>query len=84
MPFVLLAAAMFALFTTCRWGGRTLAEHYEDGWEVAAVAAIGVCAFAGLWVAQAVVAAENALPTLGLVAAGAGGLFAGYLRGERV
>ena len=83
MPFVLLAA-MFVLFATCRWGGRTLAEHYMDGWEVAAVAAIGACAFAALWVAQAVAAEGDALRTLGLVAAGAGGLFAGYLRGERV
>ena len=83
MPFVVLAAAMLALFATCRWGGRTLAGHYQDEWEVAAVAAIGVCAFVALWVVREVVT-DGVLPTLGLVAAAGGGLIAGYLRGERV
>jgi hypothetical protein len=84
MPFVSLAVVMVALFVVCRWAGHTLSHHYQDGWEVAAVAAMGLGAFAALWAAQVIAAGGGALPTIGLVGAGGGGLFAGYLRGERI
>ena len=80
MPsFAWLLAAMVALFAACRWGGRTLAGHFQDGWEVWAVAVMGICAFAALWVGQHVVGG-GPLAVVGLAGAGAGGLFAGYLR----
>jgi hypothetical protein len=84
VPFVVLAAVMFATFAVCRWGGLTLARHYQDGWEVAAVAAMGAAAFVALWVVKHYVAGGAALPMIGLIAAAGGGLFAGYLRGEPV
>ena len=82
MSFVVLAAVMLATFVVCRWGGRTLSGHYQDGWEVAAVAAVGASTFVALWVVKSFVAGGAALPFIGLVAAAGGGLFAGYLRGE--
>jgi hypothetical protein len=86
MAFVSLALVMVVLFAVCRWAGHTLSHHYQDGWEVAAVAAVaamGLGAFAALWAAQALAAEGGVMSTIGLVGAG-GGLFAGYLRGERV
>ena len=83
MSFFVLAAVMFATFATCRWGGRTLSGHYQDGWEVAAVAAMGVCAFLALWLVKNLAAGASVLPMIGLVAAAGGGLVAGYMRGER-
>jgi hypothetical protein len=83
VSFVVLAAVMLVAFVVCHWGGRTLAGHYQDGWEVAAVAAMGVCAFVALWVVQQVVAG-GAVPIVGLLAAAGGGLFAGYMRAEQV
>jgi hypothetical protein len=80
--FVVLAVAMLAMYATCRWGGRTLAGHYQDGWEVAAVAAMGACAFVALWAVKSVAAAGPVLPIMGLIAAAGGGLLAGYLRDE--
>lgn len=86
MSLLVLVVVLFAAFAICRWGGRTLAGHYQDGWEVAAVAAMGACAFAALWVVKNVAGADGSavLPLLGLVGAAGGGLFAGYLRGEQV
>lgn len=77
------ALAVVALFAACRWGGRTLATHFQDGWEIAAVAVMGTAAFAAFWVSHSMAAVDGPLPALGLVLAGSGGLFAGYLRGER-
>ena len=82
MLVLAVAALLAALFAVCRWSGAMLARHHGDGWEVAAVAGLGAAVLAALWLSHAVAGAEGGLVTLGLVGAGAGGLFAGYMRRE--
>jgi hypothetical protein len=77
-----LIALLAALFAVCRWSGGTLARHHGDGWEVAAVAGLGAAVLTTLWLSHALSGGETAWVTMGLVGAGAGGLFAGYMRRE--
>jgi hypothetical protein len=77
-----LVVLLAALFGVCRWSGATLARHHGDGWEVGAVAGLGAAVLSALWLSRALPGIEAGLVTLGLVGAGAGGLFAGYMRRE--
>lgn len=82
MPVLALVVLLAALFAVCRWSGATLARHHGDGWEVGAVAGLGVAVLATLWASRLLPGAAAGVTTLGLVGAGAGGLFAGYMRYE--
>ena len=82
MLVLVLAVLLAALFAVCRWSGGMLARHHGDGWEVAAVAGLGSAVLATLWLSHAVPGGEAGWVTLGLAGAGAGGLFAGYMRRE--
>ena len=82
MLVLVLAVLLAALFAVCRWSGALLARHHGDGWEVVAVAGLGAAVLAALWLSHALPGGEGGLVTLGLVGAGAGGLFAGYMRRE--
>ena len=82
MLVLALTALLAVLFAVCRWSGATLARHHGDGLEVVAVAVLGVTVLAALWLSRALPGYEAGLTTLGLVGAGAGGLFAGYTRYE--
>ena len=84
MSILALAAVFVVVFATSRWSGRTLARHHGDGLEVAAVAALGVATLGALWVIKVLHGDADALPTLGLAGAGAGGLLAGYMRADSV
>ena len=84
MPPLMLAVVVLAfVFCTCAWSGRMLARHYQDGIEVAAVAAIGACMLASVRMAAAVGAAHTPLLLSGVALAGGGGLLTGYLTSER-
>ena len=82
MLVLALAVLLAALFAVCRWSGAMLARHHGDGWEVIAVAGLGAGVLAALWLSHAMPGGEGALVTAGLIGAGAGGLFAGYMRRE--
>lgn len=82
MTALALAALFVVLFATSHWSGRTLARHHGDGREVAAVAALGAAVLGALWLLKLLHGDADAIPTLGLAGAGAGGLLAGYLRAE--
>ncbi len=75
---VLLAAVVFAV---CRWSGRLLATHYQDGWEVIAVVAIGLCVLGTLALTRRSGFDADPRAYAGLLGAGGGGLFLGYLAG---
>lgn len=79
MSILLPVLVYVALFAMAWWSGRTLARHHGDGWEVGAVAALGVVVLGAVWLAQAT---AGAVPALGLAGAGGGGLFLGYIRAE--
>ena len=67
-------------FVVCDWSGRTLAHHYQDRFEVAAIVAVGTCVVLGLAVTQGARDDGNQWPALALALAATSGLFAGYLR----
>lgn len=77
-----LVAVFVVVFATSHWSGHTLALHHGDGREVAAVAALGVAVLGALWLLKVLHGDADALPTLGLAGATAGGLLAGYMRAE--
>lgn len=83
MSVLYLLAVYVAVFAICEWSGRQLAQHYQDAREVAAVVAIGACVLGSLALMTRLRALDDTLLVAGLVAAGAGGLFAGYLRSDR-
>jgi hypothetical protein len=71
---ILLGAAVApAVFGLSWWGGRTLARHYSDGWEV-----LGALVVACAMLAPGVIWGTGMLP-LAAVACGAG-LLGGYDR----
>ena len=73
MGLMLGAAVALAGFGLSWWGGRTLARHYSDGWEV-----LGALVVAGSLLAPGVIWGTGALPLAG--AACAAGLLGGYDR----
>lgn len=80
MELVLAAALAALVFAVCAWSGRLLASHYQDGWEVAAVVAIGACVLGTLAVTRQSAFDADPRAYAGLLGAGGGGLFLGYLR----
>ena len=48
MTVIFSALVLLAAFGVCEWSGRTLAAHYQDGWEVAATLAVGACLFGSI------------------------------------
>ena len=83
MSVLYLLAVYAAVFVICEWSGRQLARHYQDGREVAAVVAIGSSVLGSLMLMTRLGFMENTLLMAGLVAAGGGGLLAGYMRSDR-
>lgn len=81
--FALLAGLLLLgiAFLVCDWSGRTLAHHYQDRLEVAAIAAIGGCVVLGLVLTEGAREGGNDWPAVALALAASSGLFAGYLRG---
>ena len=80
----LLGGAVLALvFVICDWSGRTLARHYQDRLEAAAILAIGACVLVGLALTQGLAEDATAWPKAALALSSSSGLFAGYLRQER-
>jgi hypothetical protein len=80
VSFAVLGAMLCIAFAVCAWSGRTLARHYQDPLEVAAVLAVAVCVLAALVVANRVHEADELWPESVLGVAMTLGLFAGYLR----
>jgi hypothetical protein len=74
------ALLVAVVFVICDWSGRTLAHHYQDKLEVAAIFAIGGCVLLGLVLARGLPDAGGDWPEIGLALASGSGLFAGYLR----
>jgi hypothetical protein len=84
MSLALGVIVLLAAFAACAWSGRTLAEHYQDRWEVASALAVGACLFAALGVMGHVRDAPPGWPEAGLGLAMAAGLFSAYVRaGDR-
>ena len=70
-------------FAICTWSGRTLARHYQDPMEVAAIVAVGVCVLGSLIVTRDARAAGEGWAELVLALTMSGGLVSGYFRAER-
>ena len=83
MPLLSLVIVYAAVFAVCEWSGRQLARHYQDAREVTAVIAIGASVLGSLAVLSRLGLLEHVLLAAGLVAAGGGGLLAGYMRSDR-
>jgi hypothetical protein len=79
MSLALVAVLLFA-FTVCSWSGRTLARHYQDPLEVAAVLAVAACVVVSLVLTTGARDAGDRWSSIALAFAMSGGLFAGYLR----
>jgi hypothetical protein len=80
-PSVIVAAlVLLVAFALCAWGGRTLAGHYQDWWEVAATLAVGVCVVGALALDGGGHDATAGWPEAALGLAMAAGLFTGYYR----
>ena len=81
LPLV-LAALILAVFAACFWSGGTLATHHADPQEVRAVLVIGATLLAAVALLARTPLADVLWPVALVAAAGAVGLFAGYLRAE--
>jgi hypothetical protein len=78
----LVGGALLALvFVICDWSGRTLAHHYQDRLETAAIFAIGACVIVGLVLARGMGESSTGWPEAALALSTGSGLFAGYMRG---
>ena len=82
MSIVVSLLVLLAAFALCAWGGRTLAGHYQDRWEVAATLAVGACVFGALALAGGGRDAGAGWPEAALGLAMAAGLFTGYYRAD--
>lgn len=76
----LLAAVLVVAFAACRWGGHTLAHHYNDGAEVAAALVVGFSVVAPMALASHLGVLDGWLAPVVLAAVCGGGLLAGYQR----
>ncbi len=84
MSMAVNVLVLLAVFALCAWGGRTLAGHYQDRWEIAATLAVGSCVFAALGLAGNGGDGTAGWPEAALGLAMATGLFTGYYRaGDR-
>ncbi len=77
---VCLAVLLGVAFAGCRWGGRTLAHHYNDGAEVAAALVVGGSVVAPMALASHLGVLDGWLTPLVLAVVCGGGLLAGYQR----
>jgi hypothetical protein len=84
MSVLYVLAIYAAVFAISEWSGRQLAGHYQDAREVGGVVAIGACVLGSLAIMARLGLLDDALLMAGLVAAAGGGLFAGYMRSDRV
>ena len=80
MSVALVGVMLLAGFAVCAWSGWTLAHHYQDGLEVAAILAVAGCVLAALVLTQDVRDAGNSWPAVTLALGMTGGLFVGYMR----
>ena len=84
MPFAAAGLLLLvAAFAVCDWSGRTLAHHYQDRLEVAAILAVGACVLISLVLTRDVRESATGWVEGALALTMAGGLFAGYFRGGR-
>lgn len=79
--FVLSWFVVLALvFAVSSWGGRTIAVHHSDGWEVAAALAVGLSVVTPVVILGRETFADGIAQLL-IVAAFGSGLYFGYGRG---
>jgi hypothetical protein len=84
MSVLYVLAIYAAVFVVSEWSGRQLARHYQNAREVGGVVAIGACVLGSLVLMTRLGLMDDALLMAGLCAAAGGGLFAGYMRTDRV
>ena len=77
---VLLAAVLVVAFAACRWGGHTLAHHYNDRAEIGAALVVSCSVVAPMALASHLGMLHGWLAPLVLAAVCGGGLLAGYQR----
>ena len=75
-----VAVLLIAAFVVCAWSGRTLASHYQDSLEVAAVAAVAGCLLISLFITAGARDGGAWWPEIALGIGMSTGLFAGYFR----
>lgn len=80
MSLPISVIVLLVAFTICAWSGRVLAGHYQDGWEVAAVLAVGVCMLGATGLTGRAHGAPAGWPEIVIGLSMAAGLFAGYYR----
>jgi hypothetical protein len=82
MLALVLALLVLAVFAACQWSGSTLAQHQADREELRAVVVVGLCLFAAVTLLGRTSLERATWPLVLVAAAGALGLFVGYVRAE--